>query len=218
MTQQECLKYIEEVKTEAEAMLQKSDERRLAELWKFLHRERVRFVTRLDRWLLNLSIVCRISIEEKRNGMQEMLLDQCQSLQGIETLYREIKWCCFRIENRMPEETIDTGIDYIISNRVSGIALYDIIKNETKKCTFNLLWMARYLKKRRAIMTATQLLLQADTQDKLGDELLLELADCWLEGMQLKQALETLKRIQKPSDGIVEIMQELEKKIGYETI
>lgn len=218
MTQQECLNYIDEVKEKVEVLLRRTEQERLLELWKYLNKERVKFVIQLDGQLIHLEAVCRISIEEKRDGMNSMMLDRCRTLQELEELYREIKWCCFRIENQMPEEVIEEEMKIIVENEISGIAIQSILKNETLKYTHNLLYMARGLKKRGRITTAAQMLLYAEKQGKLGNELLLELADCWLEGMQFERALETLKKIQKPSFEISELICELEKNCGNETI
>ena len=68
------------------------------------------------------------------------------------------------------------------------------------------------------LMTATVLLYLAAKSYESNKGIIMELADCWMEGKQWKQAYDTLKQIKKPSKEIKEIMEELEKVVGYETV
>lgn len=200
------------------SIFQKEDEIKIDELKKVIADPKFSIFTAWDTQLMLLIKCYQICLAEKKYGEKQTILHGISSLDQMEKLYTELKFIVLRFENNMPEEFLQEGIEYIRENHISGIALFQIIKLETWKRAQNTLKLAKALKQAGMLMTATVLLYLAAKSYESNKGIIMELADCWMEGKQWKQAYDTLKQIKKPSKEIKEIMEELEKVVGYETV
>ncbi len=171
-----------------------------------------------DNQLYALDCFCNLWIEEKKQlesvGIHEDIFWGIQSLADVETKYLAIKYCALRIENGVPMELCEQAVDELIAYRVSGMAIGTIFLIESSKRVENSVNMAQILKKKGETIRALYLLQYIDKEYPHKDEVLIELADCWLTGRQWKQAYECLSQIEKADETVRDLLAELEKVIG----
>lgn len=168
-----------------------------------------------DNQLSMLLHFLKIWQEEKRSlpplGITESIFYQVGSLEELERKYRRIEYYGLRIENGVPEPYCRELMDELLSQKVSGLAFGMILKNRTENVPENLLAVAQELKRRLELPNAV-LLLQFARREYPGEEaLLLEEADCWLQGQQFERAYALLLEIENPSPEIRELIDELQQ-------
>ncbi len=172
--------------------------------------------------LIMLDVFCQIWLEEKKRletvGISEDIFFGVDSLKTLEKKYLTIQFGALRLETAMPVEYYQQAVDEIIDYRVSGIALHTIIMRETAERAENIVKLGRLLKQKGQTVTALFLLQKGNESYPQDQEILLELADCWLEGEQYNQAYECLQKIQKPDENVLELLRMLEKAVADETI
>lgn len=171
-----------------------------------------------DTQLNMLAAFSRIWLEEKKKlaevGIEEDIFYRVYSLQTLEQKYLTVQFALLRLETPMPVEYYEQAVDALIDYKVSGIALCKILIRETAKREQNILKLAGLLKEKGQTMTA-RFLLQCGREAYPGnEEMLLELADCWIEEGNLEQSYECLKQIQSPSREIQELIGELKNAIS----
>ncbi len=206
------------LREEINKRLQKVDFESIKELIRFLvnSREYQRIKTK-DNQLLALDCFCAVWLEEKKQleplGIYEDIFIGVNSLEDVESKYLDIKYAALRIENEVPLEYCEEAIDSLIEQKISGIAIYKVVVSETMKRISNILKLSSWLKEKGMILTAIQLLQNFLDNYKENDDILLELADCWIIGQQWKQAHECLMKIEKPNEDVLELIKEIEKVI-----
>lgn len=172
--------------------------------------------------LIMLENFCNIWLREKKELLARDINDDIfwgvTSLDSIEKKYLSIKFGVIRLETPMPEEYYEQAIDAMIDYNVSGLAIGYIIVFESIKREANILKTARLLKDRGQLITAVELLQYGLEAYADNADFLLELADCWVQGQQWRQAYECLKKIKEPDDSTSEMIGELEKVVQYEKI
>lgn len=94
--------------------------------------------------------------------------------------------------------------------KVSGLAIGKIMISQTKRSEQNILFMAKYMKKRGDMLNAFLLLQYANEALPDREKLLLEEADIWVSLCEWEKALELLGRIKEPAQDIRGLMTELE--------
>ena len=170
-----------------------------------------------DNQMIMLDCFSNIWIEEKKKlehlGIHEDIFNGIHSLQDVERKYLLIKYCALRMENGVPEEFCEQAIDDLILEKVSGIAIGKITVFETHRREANMVGIARWLKRKGQAVTAITLLQYGADMYEGNREILLELADSWMEGLQWKQAYDCLKKIKNPTPEEITIIDELEKVI-----
>lgn len=171
-----------------------------------------------DTQLSMLAAFCGIWTDEKNElveaGIWEDIFYKIDSLEALEQKYLTIQFGLLRLETLMPVEYYEQAVDSLIAYRVSGIALYKIIMRETAHKEQNILKLAKLLKGKGQVVTA-RFLLQCGKKSYPGDEeMLLELAACWLKEGNPEQSYNCLKQIQRPSREIQELIGELENAIS----
>lgn len=186
-------------------------------LWRAKSEDFQKFVKK-DNQLSMLETFCQIWLEEKKKlselGIGEDIFYEVDSLKTLEQKYLTIWFGILRLETPMPAEYYEQAVDSMIAYKVSGIALYKILMHETVQRENNIVKLAGLLKERGQIVTALSLLqCGRDTYSQNG-EILLELADCWLEKGKLEQAYDCLKQIPSPGQEIQELMGELENALS----
>ena len=171
-----------------------------------------------DTQLSMLEEFCRIWTDEKTKlveaGIWEDIFYKVDSLEALEQKYLNLQFGLLRLETPMPVIYYEQAVDGLIAYRVSGIALYKILMRETARKEQNILKLAGLLKEKGQIMTARFLLQCGKDTYPENEEILLELADCWLEEGNLEPAYDCLKQIQRPSREIQELIGELENAIS----
>ncbi|MCH5275121.1 MAG: tetratricopeptide repeat protein [Lachnospiraceae bacterium] len=171
-----------------------------------------------DTQLSMLAVFCEIWADEKKKlveaGIWEDIFYKVDSLQTLEQKYLTVQFGLLRLETPMPVEYYEQAVDDLIAYRVSGIALYRLIMRETACKEQNILKLAGLLKEKEQITTARFLLQYGRETYPGNEEILLELADCWLEEGNLEQSYECLKQMQSPSMEIQELIGELENAIS----
>lgn len=175
-----------------------------------------------ENMLIDLDFFCDIWLEEKKQltvfGIQDDIFYGINSLADIERKYQIIKYSGLRVENQVPDFLCEEIVDELIEYRVSGIAISKIIISGTYKREENILKIAQILKEKNQIITANILLSESLKVYPENDNMLMELAECWMIGQQWKQALECLKKIKQPEMEILELIEMLEKGIEHENI
>lgn len=173
-----------------------------------------------DNQLSMLNVFCSIWLEEKKKldalGISEDIFYGVDSLESLEKKYLTIKFGLLRLENDIPIEYCTESIDEMVENKVSGIALYKIIIEETADKIENVRKMAGLFKQNGQTVTALILLQKGNDTWPQNRNVLLELADCWMEGEQWEQAYECLKKIPDPNEEIYELTKTLEKVLKDE--
>lgn len=215
MKTQELRMCIEKIKNEMNTLLKTGN---VKEVVQRVGKQEYDSILMKDNQLMILMLVCSIWAVETRIGVAKTFLKKVHSLVELETMYTNLKYYCRRFENDMPDEYLLEGIEYILDKGFSGVAVYSVIEVQTWKAEENTLKIVRYLKAVEALETAILLLQMAIMKHNKNADLLLELADCWLLLSNWKQAHDILKKIEEPSDEVIEIMKELEEVLGDESI
>lgn len=170
-----------------------------------------------DNQLIYLDYFCGLWIKENKKrdsmGILTNILSNIDSLDSLERKHCAIKHCVLRIENKVPEEYCYEAIRAILADGVSGLAICDVSIRETAYPKENIIVIARYLKQMKQYPATVDLLQTALEQYKSNKQMLMELADCWMEAQQWTQAYDCLKKIKKPSRDIKLLIEELEKVI-----
>ncbi|MBQ7067280.1 MAG: hypothetical protein IJN92_10720 [Lachnospiraceae bacterium] len=172
--------------------------------------------------LIMLDAFCGIWLEEMKQlpdwGILDNIFSSVSSLNDIEERYQNIKFLALRVENNVPEEFCIDLLDKVIEQKISGIAIGRIVISETLNGVENILKIARLLKEKMQLITAILMLEYTHKGHPENDDILLEMAGCWMEGQQWEKTLECLLLIKKPDPSVKELIQELEKMINHETI
>ena len=184
------------------------------------HSKSYQKLKRKDNQLNMLEIFCQIWLEEKKMldalGISEDIFYAVNSLDSLEKKYLTIQFGVLRLETIMPKEFYTQAVEAMIDLKVSGIALYRIIIQETLEIDKNIVKLAKILKENGKIITALSLLQKGNEFNPENTEIILELSDCWMEGEQWGQAYESLRAIKKPSEEVRELLQMLEKVLCNE--
>lgn len=215
MKAQELRICIDELKKEIEKLLEEGN---IQEIVLQIGKQKDDYIFMKDNQLMILMLVCSIWSVETQIGVKQTFLEKACSLTELEELYMNLSYYCRRFENDMPQEYLLEGIEYILEKGFSGVAIYSVIEVQTWKTEENALNIARYLKSVDGVETAILLLQMAIMKHNKNNDLLMELADCWLLLGNWKQAQSVLGKIEKPSDEVQEIMKELEEVLGDESI
>lgn len=174
----------------------------------------------MENQLIILDFFCSVWLEEKKRlpevGIDEDIFWGVHSLEDMEKKYHSLYFGVMRFEVAMPEEYYEQVIDTVIDYRISGIALARIIIRETEQIVKNILKAASQLRERNQFAVEMILLEEAEKFYPKNEEILLQLADCWMFGQQWERARECLAKIDKPQIRTHELIKDLEKKIADE--
>jgi len=164
--------------------------------------------------LMMLDFFYAIWLREKKRlekiGVHDDIFYGIGSLEDVESKYLTMQFGIYRLELNVPKTYQQEFVDAIMDKRISGIALNAVILRASKEQKENALKLARLLKANGQVVTAITLLQEAGDTWKKDEELLLELADCWLAGEQWRAAYDCLCQIETPKPEICDLMQELE--------
>lgn len=170
-----------------------------------------------DHQLTMLDVFCQIWIEEKKKltgvGIVDDIFYGIDCLAAIENKYLTIQLGILRIENNMPEDYCLQALDEIMEYKVSGMALYTILNRETSEISKNIVRLAQMLKNRDRMIEAVFLLEAGNDAYPEEQEIIMEIADCWIATEQWESAYECLRRIKKPNADIQELIQMIKKVI-----
>ena len=170
-----------------------------------------------DNQIVRLECFLKIWLDEERKlpdlGIKEDIFWRISSLDELEQKYQRILYCGLRIENNVPELYINQSIEWLAEQKVSGIAIGEIVVIETRDKEQNLLSIARKLKQHGNMINAVLLLQYAREKYPEQEELLLEEADCWLQGQQWERAYALLTGIKEPSAEIQDLIMELQEVV-----
>lgn len=163
-----------------------------------------------------------IWLEEKKKltkiGIEDDIFFGIHSLADVERKYQIMKFGMLRMETAMPEAYYRQVIDEMIDYRISGIALAQIIIRETCTREKNIIKVSRLLKEQGQIVTAIMLLEKAEEYYPQNEEIILELADCWITGQQWERALACLEKMENPGESSLKLKKELEQVISNENL
>ncbi len=207
---------IEGSKKEIEELLRKDVADRVPKIMDIINRSEVNYCTNRDNQLMTLRMMCKIWESEKNIGDGTTFMDDVHNLKDLEKKYNKLKYYCRRFENDMPQEFWLEGIEYILDNNITGIALYSVIEIQTWKKEENILKIAKYLKVNEAMIQAVIMLQMAVAKYEKNSELIMELADCWLLMKNWKQAKNILEKLEHPSKEVQEIIRNLEEVLKDE--
>lgn len=160
-----------------------------------------------------LNIFVGIWLAEKtvlnKYGIETDIFTGISSLADIEYKYHVIEFGVLRIENNLPDNYQIDAIRNIINMKISGIAIANIIKRETKDRINNVLRTAKLLKKENDFINAILLLKEFQKLYANSDEVKIELADTYIAVNCLKEAYDVLVNVNSPDDNILAIIDEL---------
>lgn len=191
-----------------------TDFEEIKELMLYLARDKAYFKLKAkENQIIMLDVFFYIWLREKKKlpdlGVETDIFYKASSLDDVERKYQRIKYCGFRIENGVPDDYIEQALEWLIEDRVSGIAIGTIFVRETKEKAENILHIEQHLRQRGDSLNALLLMQYANERIPGQEKLLLEEADIWLEGQQYERVLELLTQIEKPSLQIKGLMEEL---------
>lgn len=171
-----------------------------------------------DNQLIYLDCACKIWLQEKKKltalGIGDDFFSQITSLEEIEQRYLTVKFAGLRLEQEMPVEYWIQAVEKMLAQRVSGIAAFAIFQTETLVKEENLLKLAKLLKESGNNLQALVLLRESLQAYAENEAMRLELADCWLERGDIKEAYVCLKEAEHPSENVQGLIRELEDA-GY---
>ena len=207
-----------ELRIELNNKLKEHDFSRIKELILWLaHSGSFQKLKQKDTQLLALDCFCSIWIEEKKKlepmGIEKDIFLHVNSLDDIERKYLLIKYYALRIENNVPDVYKDELLQWIKENEISGIAIGKIVFFETLDREENILNISKHLKENNLTVTAMELLQYGMETYKGNRLLILEMAECWMEGKQWKQAYNCLCNIKSPTNEDKKMIDELKKVI-----
>lgn len=215
MNREEQYKQLVILKEEINRRLQNTDFDTIKELILYLNRSPMYSKLVLeDTQLAYLQVCSEIWLEEKRRQEcldVEDIFFGVNTLERLEEKYYLVKRAGLRIENRLSEADCEEAIDCLIDKKVSGIAIGIIIAQSTGEVECNLLTIADYLKAKGQLITAITLLQYAEERYPDNSTILLQQADCWMEGQQWRMAYDCLQRIKQPKKDVQELIMELDK-------
>ena len=145
--------------------------------------------------------------------MQGDALRGIESLNSAEAKYTNLLFLILRVENAMPFDCYREIVRVIHDYDVSAFCVYCIIQREIFKREENIYSIAKVLREENELSKAIGLLQIAKKEYPDNKEVILLLADCWIEAQQWEQVYECLKEIKEPTYEIVEMIGELEKVI-----
>lgn len=170
-----------------------------------------------DNRFYRLAFFNDIWLEERRTlsvyGLEEDIFTHVTSLKAVEEKYMSITLALLRFETVMPDAYYEQAIDYLIEEKVSGIAIDRFLFRETAKREELVSGLAMRLRSRGRIPTAIVLLQKAQERYPKNQLLSLELSRCWQAGGCLDQALACLECVEAPGREIQEEMKTIREKI-----
>lgn len=196
-----------------------TDFEKIKELMLYLAQDKAYFKLKVkDNQLFMLALFFDIWMREKRKlpdlGVETDIFYKVSSLNDVEQKYQRIKYYGLRIENSVPDDYIEQAFEWLIEDRVSGIAIGTIVRKETTKREQNILHIAQYLRRGGDSLNALLLMQYANEKFPGQEKLLLEEADIWLEGQHFERVLELLSQIENPSmqtKGLIEELRQVTK-------
>lgn len=199
-------------------LAQGTDFGRVKELILYLAREQTYLeLKQKEGRMIMLDRFLGIWMEEKQKlqdpGIAEDIFYQVGSLEDLAHKYQQILYCALRMENNVPEPYVEQAMAWLVEQRISGLAVGRIVMLETRDKEGNLLHIAQELKRSGEILNALLLLQYANEKLPGRAGLLLEEADCWLQGRQWERAYELLEAIEEPAQEVREIMTQLRQVI-----
>lgn len=221
MKQEEQYKKLIELKEEINTRLVDLDFDKIKELLLWLAGNRDYFKLKsTDNQLEALEFLKSIWLEEKKYinefEMQGDAFTGVNSLRTVECRYLKAHFYILRLENDMSEETCMQSVQELIVEKYSALFLFSIIVRETEMIENNIIKLGRILKKQNDLVRSIGLLKLGVEKYPKNDELILELADCWITAQQYAVAYEYLKKIENPDNEVVELLIELEKVLKNE--
>ncbi len=169
----------------------------------------------LDNQLAELDLFFNIWLEEKKDlsnlGIETDIFSGISSLRDVEQKYLKILYCGLRRENAVPDAYIGQALEWLVQEHISGLAIGKIIVSETSRKEENLLSIAQRLRQKGEILNTLLLLQYANKTFPGNEQLLLEEAGLWLDGMQWERALENLLKIESPTEQAKELAAELQQ-------
>ena len=168
-----------------------------------------------DNKLFFFDSFCRIWIEEKKRMLcveeEKDIFWRTQSIEEIESKYYDILFAILRVENNVIKQDIQQGIDKIIEEEISGIAIGYILMVESKCKKENVISISQLLAQKNEYIKAIELLQYAQSCIFQDDDFILAEADCWITIRQWNQSLNCLKKISNPDRDILEIIHNIER-------
>lgn len=185
-------------------------------LWLAQNKEYARLKNK-DNQLLFLNYFSSIWLEEIKNNNEFKMKGDAfygvSSLNDVEQKYHAGKFLVLRIENDMPREFILEAVKEVIGWQYSGFALRMMISAETKDRVGNVIKLARVLMDVNQAVKAIGLLECESEKSPENDDIILELASCWMEVQQYKNAYEYLCLVTNKTQYVNEMIKELEKLV-----
>ncbi len=174
----------------------------------------------VDSQLIKLDLFINIWRQEMKGKnafeMQGDVFEGINSIKALEEKYEVARLVLLRVEMGMPYELCMEGIRRLIDYKFSPYALLHIALKETRKCENNIKILARFYREYNELVKAIGLLQIGVSVFPQNEDMLIEVAEMWLEAGQCNKAYEFLCKIESPSEEIQELRIELEKSINYE--
>ena len=168
-----------------------------------------------DNKLFFFDSFCRIWIEEKKRMLcvedEKDIFWRTQNIEEIESKYYDILFTILRVENHVSEQDIQQGIDKIIEEEISGIAIGYILMVESECKKENVISISQLLVQKNEYIKAIELLQYAQACISQDNDFILVEADCWITIRQWNQSLNCLKKISNPDREILELIQNIER-------
>lgn len=170
-----------------------------------------------DNQLMYLDFFQQVWISEKKKtslyGYENDIFWNIDSLETIEKKYLSIMFLSIRIEQEMPDEYLLPKVKELVKQHVSGIAICNIVVRECHDREKVICEFAHILQEIKQISIAKCLLYEGLEMFQKNEEMLLELASCWLDEGQFVQAYRCLTEIENPNENVSELIKELERVI-----
>lgn len=214
MKLQEQYESLIEIKKEIDNKLKDLDFQKTKELLLWLAKSDVyQKLKTKENQMIMLAFFCDTWLEEKKKlsslGIDDDIFYQADSLEKIEKKYQTLKFGMLRLENEVPEEYCEQIVQYIIDKRISGIAIAKMVSFETKHKESNILKISHRLSENTQTIKAIVLLQYAQEMYPKNKDLILNEAECWIEGKQWEMAYNCLNKIEEPDIEIQELKKEL---------
>ena len=207
---------IAELHKEIDSKLQDTSFEKIIQLQRWaVNSEEYQTLKAKDNQLLLFNIFCKIWIEEKQKMLdienEKDIFWKIHNLNELQSKYYDVIYAILRIENNVPNQSIHEGIDKILKNEISGIAIGYILISESKKKKESIILMSQLLIEKNEYVRAIELLQYVQAYIPGEEDFFLQEANCWIAGEQWGQALNCLKKIPNPSGDIKELIGSIEQ-------
>lgn len=171
-----------------------------------------------DTQLYMLSHFIYIFFRERKElfdrGIEANIFDGVTSLAELEEKYHAIEFAVLRFDTDLPVLLCEEALNGLINRDISGIAICRVLQCETAFKIKNIRVIASCLRESGEYVRAITMLQEAAAQLPDEDDIMILLAELWLDMECYKEAYGCLRRVRTPNPEVCQLIEELKKVVN----